>query len=65
MPALGTCFFPLRIHGIRQGKLIGTQPILPALGQTRSDFDQITAVTLQRIVAESVLQPKGFKQLVY
>ena len=64
-PRLGRVFFPLRIHGIRQDKLIGTQPILPALGQTRSDFDQITAVTLQRIVAESVLQPKGFKQFVY
>ena len=64
-PRLGRAFFPLRIHGIRQGKLIGTQPILPALGQPRGDFDQITAVTLQRIVAEPVLQPKGFKQLVY
>jgi len=42
-----------------------TEPILSALGQTRCDFDQITAITLQRIVAEPVLQPKGFKQLVY
>lgn len=65
MPALGTYFFPLCIHGIRQCKFIGTQPILPARGQTRGNFDQITAVTLQRIVAEPVLQPKGFKQLVY
>ena len=62
---LGRAFFPLRIYDIRQGKFIGTQPILPTLGQTRRDLDQITAVTLQRIVAEPVLQPKGFKQLVY